>query len=236
MSFLVVAPVCAAKVLAAWRRSWKRKPASPARRVAGSQTRSRKLLASIGTPLAEVNTNASSPRSVKRRRWRSSSAVTGAGRATSAPGSTLGGALDDLSISETQPLAPDGDDTSGEVDVATAEGEQLAAPKAAEVGDEHHGPVAVRDGVGQAVQLLHGREPLLGVALGSHTLDPAGVLGDPVVVDGLTHDLAEPDVGLGGDRRTLGFAQRGVPGPDQLGGDRRQRPPGERGHCRGDGR
>ena len=153
-----------------------------------------------------------------------------------APGSALGGALDDFSGCEAQPLAPDGDDTRGEVDVATTEGEQLAAAEAAEAGDEHHGPVAVRDGAGQAVQLLHGGEPLLGVALGSPAFDPAGVLGDTVVIDGLAHDLAQPDVGLGSDRWALGFAQRCVPRPDEFGGDGRQRPPTERWQRRGDGR
>ena len=42
-------------------------------------------------------------------------------RHQSAPSSALRGALDDLSRGEAQPLLPDGDDASSEVDVTSAE-------------------------------------------------------------------------------------------------------------------
>lgn len=107
-------------------------------------------------------------------------------------GPALGDAFDDVSRSQPQALPPDPHDASVEVDIAAPEGEQLTGVDTAEAGDEDQRPVAAVDGVGQAVELGEGDDPLLRVVLDAIAADAARVAHQPLqaAVEGWAADTA----------------------------------------------
>ncbi|MDQ6784918.1 MAG: hypothetical protein M3063_16085 [Actinomycetota bacterium] len=111
-------------------------------------------------------------------------------------GLTLRWSFDHLARGQAEPLASDGDGSTDQVDVRSAEGEQLAASEPGQPGCQDERSVSLGHGGGEVVELAERGELLLRMGLGAAAVDAARVLGDPVIVDGLAQDLVQPGVGL----------------------------------------
>ena len=131
-------------------------------------------------------------------------------------GPALGVVLDHFARGQPEPLPPDGNHCVGEVDVVPPQGEQLALSEPGQPGGQDEGPVAVRDCSGELSELGHGGEALLGMALDTAAINPAGVLDYAVIVDCGGEDLTETGVRLCRHRPASSIDEGGVPMADQL--------------------
>ena len=199
---------------AVWRRSWIRNGARPAASTAGVQNRLRKSVARIGRPSGDSNTRRSAAMLAVAKR--ASSSTTKRGKRYGSHGRLgLRRAEGDVAADVHEGLG-DVHAASQQIDAAPAQPQHLAQSEAAESTEQHEGPIAGVDRLGEPHQLVGAHEAhLTALDTRQRQLGDRVVRDQPVLergFDALVQQLHDAVDRGGREARAVRGAELGDPG------------------------